>query len=201
MNEQDQTLSVQELESEIEKEIGEPIQPARKQKRYEITKKKFLSPKELEHFQKVIKTATHFNRALLETLLFTGARAQEVLNLKWCDFDKDQRTLLIHGLKDSNDRELPIPATLFHLINKLPASSIDNRIFPVSYQRLYQIWTHHCPVRKGPHSARHTVGINLYKKTNNLNLVKLVLGHRSIVNTMIYSEYEFSNNELKKLIL
>lgn len=168
---------------------------------YEITVKKFLSPEEHAHFLKNLRTATEFNRVLIKTLLHTGARAQEVLNIRPEDLDHQNKSVFIRGLKNSNNRELPFPPKLFAELARLARENPYTPIFDICYQRLYQIWTHHCPVKKGPHSARHTVGINLYKKTNNLNLVKLVLGHKSISNTMIYSEYTFSRSELRKLVL
>ena len=146
-----------------------------------------------------LKTAKPLNAALIWTLLLTGARAQEVLNITHKDLDHQNKTILIRGLKNSNDREIPIPNWLFKSITKL--TPVDGRPFPISYPRLWQIWTFHCKAKKGPHSARHSFAINLYKRTNNLNLVKLALGHKSISNSIIYAEYAFTTSELRKLIV
>ena len=168
---------------------------------YQLSKDKHLTDEELEHFKRNLKSATPFNKTLILMLLHTGARASEVLNITEADLDHKQKTVMIRGLKDSNDRELPLPPKLFAETARLARENPNGKPFDISYQRLYQIWRFHCPVEKGPHSARHTVGLNLYKKHNNLNLVKLVLGHKAISNTMIYAEYAFTQNELRKLVL
>lgn len=172
-------------------------------RRYELNQFKHLSDEELAHLKRNTKTSSLRDRTLIHILIHTGARATEVLNITPQDLNHKDKTVFIRGLKNSADRELPLPPRLFEALAALALLNCDTGlVFPIKYQRLKQIWDWHCPVRgKGPHAARHTVGINLYKKTNNLNLVKLVLGHRSIANTMIYSEYVFSKRELKKLIL
>ncbi len=170
-------------------------------KTYAITKDKFLNESEMLALEENLKTATLMNATLIWTLLLTGARAQEVLNITTKDLDHENGTILIHGLKKSNNREIPIPRWLFKDILKLPVDPANGRPFPIGYQRLYQVWTYHCAAKKGPHSARHAFAINLYKRTNNLNLVKLALGHKSISNTIVYSEYAFTTSELRKLIV
>jgi integrase/recombinase XerC len=56
-------------------------------------------------------------------------------------------------------------------------------------------------VPKKFHSLRHTFAIELYQKTKDLRLVQVALGHRNITNTMIYADYVYSQQELRKLIL
>jgi len=80
----------------------------------------------------------------------------------------------------------------------LPSSG---SLFPISYHRLYQIWHQYRPVAKKFHSLRHTFAIRLYRKTKDLRLVQVALGHRNITNTMIYADYIYSQQELRKLIL
>ncbi len=168
---------------------------------YKISKEKFLNDDELAHMKKIIAKATPFNRLLIKMLLHTGARATEILNIVHDDLDLTNKTVLIRGLKGSNSRELPLPPKIFSDLLFLARANPYTPVFNISYQRLWQIWTEHCPVRKGPHSARHTVGINLHKKHKDLNLVKIVLGHKSITNTMVYAEYNYSQTELRRLVL
>ena len=80
-------------------------------------------------------------------------------------------------------------------------SKADDLLFPISYSRLIQIWEHYRPTHKKFHSLRHTFAIRLYKKTKDLRLVQVALGHRNITNTMIYADYVYSQQELRKLIL
>ncbi|CAM5999402.1 unnamed protein product [Sphagnum balticum] len=39
------------------------------------------------------------------------------------------------------------------------------------------------------------------QKTKDLRLVQVALGHRNITNTMVYADYIYSQQELRKLIL
>ena len=78
---------------------------------------------------------------------------------------------------------------------------MKQRIFPISYIRFHQIWDKYRPCHKKLHSLRHTFAIRLYKKTKDIRLVQFALGHRNIANTMIYADYVYSQEELKKLIL
>lgn len=141
------------------------------------------------------------NCTLLLLALHTGARAQELLNLKKGDMNSYHEALLIHGLKGSDDREIPIPPFLYRKVEKVAESISGERIFPITYNRLRQIWQHYRPVHKKFHSLRHTFAIRLYKKTKDIRLLQVALGHRNITNTMVYADYLYSQEELKKLIL
>lgn len=147
---------------------------------------------------------------LISLALLTGARAQEILNVKYSDVNIYDQSLLIHGLKNSNDREIPIPAKTFKYLlqylnidksTTLSPELMKQRIFPISYIRFHQIWDKYRPCHKKLHSLRHTFAIRLYKKTKDIRLVQFALGHRNIANTMIYADYVYSQEELKKLIL
>lgn len=138
------------------------------------------------------------NCTLLWLLLHTGARATEMLNVTASDLNHLDRSIFIRGIKNSNDREIPLPLWLYRRVAALGA---DGRLFPVSYSRLKQIWDEYRPVRKKLHSTRHTFAIRLYQKTKDIRLVQSALGHRSISNTMIYADYLYTQQELRKLIV
>ncbi|MEK7358616.1 MAG: tyrosine-type recombinase/integrase, partial [Bdellovibrionota bacterium] len=100
------------------------------------------------------------------------------------------------------DREIPIKAEIFErLIAYASAVPRSSELFPIGYHRLRQIWDWYRPAPKKFHSLRHTFAIRLYRKTKDLRLVQVALGHRNITNTMIYADYVYSQSELKKLIL
>jgi integrase/recombinase XerC len=134
-------------------------------------------------------------------LIYTGARAQEALNIRGTDLNLETETVFIRGLKGSDDRELPLPSWLFKQLVELRAKHTGEFLFPISYPRLDQIWREYRPVKKKLHSLRHTFAIRLLRKTGNLRLVQVALGHRSISNTMVYASYQYQAEELKKLIL
>ncbi|MCS6838566.1 MAG: site-specific integrase [Bdellovibrionaceae bacterium] len=172
--------------------------------RYSLNKNKYLLPPEVQRLKEILqkfRTADTRNVLLLEVALNTGARAQEILNLKKEDLNDYEQTVFIRGVKGSNDREIPVPEVLFKELRIYSATQSSSFLFPISYDRLLQIWYQYRPVQKKFHSLRHTFAINLYQKTKDIRLVQVALGHRNIANTMIYAEYVYSQTELRKLIL
>ena len=172
--------------------------------RYTLNKNKYLLPNELKSLEKLLKHSFEddFRNALMLSLaLKTGARAMEILKLKKIDLNEHDETVLIHGLKGSNDREIPLHSPLFKKLLRYSESVKGDLIFPISYNRLRQIWEFYRPVPKKFHALRHTFAIQLYKKTKDIRLVQVALGHRNVMNTMIYADYVYSQSELKRLIL
>lgn len=174
----------------------------RKQDRYELTKPKYLNDEEqltLHNTLTKFQDTDPRNTALIWLLLHSGGRAQEVLNITAADLDPKEMTVFIKGLKDSDNRDIPLPAWLFH---KLKAISPEvGRIFPITYVRLWQIWREYRPAPKKLHSLRHSFAINVYRRSKDILILKMALGHRSLGNTMIYSQFLYKGSELRKGIL
>lgn len=172
--------------------------------RYSLNKNKYLLPPEVERLESILES--YFETDLRNCLLIlvglkTGARAQEILNLQKTDLNIYDETIYIRGIKGSNDREIPLHHKNFQRLVKLAGQSTESKLFPISYQRLHQIWDLYRPIPKKFHSLRHTFAIQLYQKTKDLRLVQVALGHRNVTNTMIYADYVYSQHELRKLIL
>lgn len=163
-----------------------------------MNKSKFLSKLELAELRRVLEINRETdprNVLLIELALATGARASELLSVKKQDLDAG--SVLIHGIKSSNDREIPLKPALFKALLALPG----DLLFPISYQRLVQIWNQYRPVKKGIHSIRHTVALTIFAKHRDIRLVQVVLGHRNIQNTLVYSAYHYEQTELKRLLI
>lgn len=172
--------------------------------RYSINSQKFLSDTELGQLcQTLNKFADKSPRdtALLHFMINTGARATEALNVRGIDLNTENQTVLIRGIKGSDDRELPLPPWLFERLVSLRAKHTREFLFDISYQRLDQIWRDFRPSGKKLHSLRHTFAIRLFKATKDLRLVQLALGHRNIQNTMVYASYVYSTDEMKRILL
>lgn len=133
--------------------------------------------------------------------LRTGARAQEVLNIQRNDLNPYDESIFIRGIKGSNDREIPIHSDTFKRLYRFAEAQGETKVFPITYDRLYQVWGLYRPIPKKFHSLRHTFAIELYQKTKDIRLVQVALGHRNIANTMVYADYAYSQQELRKLIL
>ncbi len=171
--------------------------------RYALNKNKYLLEPEIDRLEAILETFKDKdarNCTLLWLLLHTGGRAQEILNLRFEDVNAFDRSVFIRGLKGSSDRELPLPDWLFDRLEKFSGAAHEP-LFDITYNRLRQIWELYRPVHKKLHALRHTFAIRLYKKTKDLRLVQVALGHRNITNTMVYAEYAYTQQELRKLIL
>ena len=174
------------------------------QSRYSLNKNKYLIEPELEKLNSLLDSyllSDTRNCLLILTALKTGARAQELLNIKKSDLNIYEESILIRGIKGSNDREIPLKSDLFRKIKSYSDSHDSKLLFPISYSRLRQIWEFYRPVPKKFHCLRHTFAIQIYKKTRDVRLVQVALGHRNVMNTMIYADYVYSQQELKRLIL
>jgi integrase len=172
--------------------------------RYSLNKNKYLLPEELDKLETLLDRQLAMdtrNCLVLLLALKTGARAQELLNLKKSSLNPYEKSVLIAGLKGSNDREIPLHATLFRVLMAYVDTVEGDEIFPISYNRLRQIWQLYRPASKKFHSLRHTFAIQLYKKRKDIRLVQVALGHRNVMNTMVYADYVYSQSELRKLIL
>jgi integrase/recombinase XerC len=176
----------------------------RKSQRYSLNKNKYLLPPEREKLDWLLESHIQQeprNCALLKLALNTGARATELLNLTTKDLNTYDKTIFIRGIKGSNDREIPLRDELFFCLQTLTPQPQSGKLFPFSYNRLRQIWEFYRPTHKTFHSLRHTFAIQLYQKTRDIRLVQVALGHRNITNTMIYADYVYSQQELRRLIL
>lgn len=166
---------------------------------YTITKDKFLSQIELITLKERINDIWIRDVLIIKLGLATGARAQELLNLTHDDLDIQNQTIYIRGLKSSDNREIPIEKQLFEALIGLPR---HETLFNCTYSWLVKVWSRYTNglTDKSFKSLRHTVAINLYRKTKDLQLVKILLGHRNVFNTMVYSDYIYRTEELKCLL-
>lgn len=172
---------------------------------YFITKAKFLSSEEYTRLDQDLAESLpkdFRNVVMLWTAMHTGARASEVLNIKKSDLDRNQGTVYIHGLKGSRDRDLPVPGGLAVHLSALSLVGEDEYIFPIALRTMQSVWHHYRPnPLLGIKCLRHTFAVRLYEKTKDLKLVQLALGHKGINNTMVYADFVYNMEELKRLIL
>lgn len=166
---------------------------------YNITHNDYLTTDELTSLQaNIIHNTSVRDRLLIQLAIATGARASELLAITKSDLNPSEGTVLIHGLKNSFDRAIPLPKALFDELSTLEG----DLLFPISYSRLKQIWQWFRPNKhKGIKSLRHTFAINLYKRSRDIRLVQVALGHKSIQNTMVYMKLVVSTEDLRNALL
>ena len=176
----------------------------RHQKRYAMNKNKYLLDPEYEHLELLLKRylfQDKRNCLIILVAMHTGARASEILQMTKEDLNPYDQSLFIHGIKGSNDREIPLPTWVFELLEDYAGDLKTDKLFPISYHRLRQIWEHYRPVKKKFHCLRHTFAIRVYKKVKDIRLLQIALGHRNITNTMVYADFVYSQTEMRRLLL
>ncbi len=164
---------------------------------YKIDSSKFLSESEVALLQLKLALAPIRDQLAIRLIQLTGCRPQEALNVTYQDLNQEDRTVLIRGLKGSNDREIPLPAAFFNVLYRDQIGPIFN----IKYRMLLCIWHKYRPVKKGLKSLRHTFGVNLYQKTRDIKMVQLALGHKAISNTLVYLDFCYSKEELRKALI
>ncbi|MEM3880906.1 MAG: tyrosine-type recombinase/integrase [Candidatus Bathyarchaeia archaeon] len=145
----------------------------------------------------------------LQLLKETGARCGEISALKWTDIDLEQRLVRITPEKHSNPRILPISTKLVEMLRKLPMDK--ERIFSGTnlMRRNYNRQRRRIVAKLGNprlmqisfHTFRHWKATMEYAKTKDILHVKEVLGHKSINNTLLYTQLvNFKDDEYTSAI-
>ncbi len=169
-----------------------------------MNKDKFLNSAEVKHLEQVlmdnIKTSTR-DCLLLLLALKTGARPSELLLLKKIDLNKFEKSVLIKGLKNSNDREIPLAPKIFSELIKYSETVKSDFIFTISYERFVQIFKFYKSTDHSLKALRHTFALELYKKCRDIRIVQQALGHKAISSTEKYQTYLYNQNQLRKAML
>lgn len=163
------------------------------------------------------------NRTLLSVLYATGARAQEICDVRVGDVCFGDRTSIKLLGKGNKARKVTIPAKCAALLkayltheNKL--ASLDSHVFSsqtnehMSISCVEEIVKKYMRIAKQenpllfreknytPHSFRHSIAVHMLESGIPLPVIKNFLGHSSIEVTMIYATVsdELKNKYLKE---
>jgi integrase len=141
----------------------------------------------------------------LQLLKETGMRSGEACGLlKWTDIDFEQRTVRITPEKGSNPRILPISIKLANMLGSLPQkgetvfgvrSDLIRRNFGKQRKRLAIKLKNQRIKQITFHTFRHWKATMEYHKTRDILHVKEVLGHKSLNNTMLYTQLIAFNDD------
>lgn len=172
---------------------------------YEMTKRKFLSDKEFQKLRSMVKDDMSRDAIVIKFYMYTGARAREGLPVQFQDLDYKTKSVYITANKGSKDRDIPLPrwffSQLWRYAKKLCKNPAD-RIFPMNYIMLHRIWGKWKPSysTKSIHTLRHTRAIRVFRSERDIKLVQILLGHRNIKNTMVYLDFVYSQDEMKRIL-
>ena len=155
------------------------------------------------------------DRAMLEVLYATGLRVSELIKLSLSQVNLIQGTLCVIG-KGGKERLVPLGEVAIDTVNDFltTARSVllgqqhSEVLFPVrkgramSRQRFWQKIRHYAALAGittavSPHTLRHSFATHLLNHGADLRAVQMMLGHRDISTTQIYTHV--ARERLKKL--
>jgi integrase/recombinase XerD len=167
-----------------------------------------------EEIQNLIGGFKNKKAAFLTLLMETGFRSGEAWRLRWTDVDFERGIVTMNTPeKGSLPRQQKISGKLCSMLNMLPKTS--DRIWNGDRKALYYFRIGYINRRNriaasliNPrikqikmHTLRHYYASMEYHKTKNIVHVQEKLGHKSILNTMIYTHLvDFSEDEYDSTI-
>lgn len=151
------------------------------------------------------------DKLIMETLYQTGIRKSELINIKLSDLDLEAKLIKIKGKRDKQ-RLIPITDSLVSLLkkyieespynlsetNKLLRTDKGEALYPkfvYNTVRKYMSLVS-SKQKKSPHMLRHSIATHLLQNGAEINSVKEILGHSSLISTQVYTHQNIE--ELKK---
>lgn len=154
---------------------------------------KYLSRDEINE---IINNAKGAKEKLLFIFMWmTGCRVSEAIQVRKRDIDLENGEIKIRWLKNRKYlyRNIPIHERLRQILSLTTVGlGMDDRLFPYSRQRVWQIFKKHRPFGNDwlhPHTFRHSFAVNYLRQAdtaNDLVILRKLMGHSSILTTMKY---------------
>lgn len=177
-----------------------PRNPCREVKKLKMSRKqvRFLSGEEV---RKLLEVGNVRMGPIVETLLYTGLRRDELAHLAWADVDLQRRVIAVQAKegwhpKDYEVRHIPMAPRLHELIKSLPRKDCPwvfstknggphlGHILSRDFRKLVRA----CGVKGASlHTLRHTFASHLVMRGTDIYTVQKLLGHSSIKTTEIYA--------------
>jgi integrase/recombinase XerD len=162
--------------------------------------RRFLQALEIKEWKK---QNNCMNRLIIKILLFSGIRADELINIKISDIYLENNFFFIKVLgKGNKERIVNIVQNkinedyndwisihqgesdfLFMTLNK---KKISTQFLNIIMSEIFEE-ANLTKGKMGPHILRHTFATNLYKETKDILLVKKALGHADLNTVQIYT--------------
>ena len=160
----------------------------------------------MDEFLLLVKVCRDMRQVLIMHLLYdTGIRVRELVRLRPCDFDKENRTIMILNSKGKKTRVVHYGLMLRDTLNKYieVRGSIPKNTLLESYKekekaltlRGVQYIVRQIVKRSGlkkrisPHTFRHTYAVHYLNIGGSLFHLQMLLGHSNITTTLHYLKF------------
>ena len=163
----------------------------------EEKRQRYLLPDELPRvFEALKEERNEYARAAFVTSILTGARRQEVLEMKWEDLNLDRAVWRVPQAIGGPAHTIPLPSQLVGLLQQLPKAEGNPHVFIgegakghlVNVKRAWQrIRAKAAVTDVRIHDLRRTFGAWLAASGESLSLIGQVLNHRSPSTTAGYA--------------
>lgn len=146
------------------------------------------------------------NRLIISMFYFTGMRLSELVGLTLQSVDVQAMTIKVLG-KGSKERIIPIHPELKELIKEYlneRTEKFSNSVSffvtskgkPVYPKLVYRVVNYYLTLitplqKRSPHVLRHSFATHLLNKGADLNAIKELLGHSSLLATQVYTHSTF----------
>lgn len=175
-----------------------PMETVKPIKHPEVIKKSFTSV-EVDALKAACNSS--LERAMIELLLSSGLRCEELCNLKWSNIDFVTKDIdVIEGKGNKNRITMMDDVTKKYLLEYKKSLDFESPyVFAVKYRGQIKerttdsVWSRlkSIAARAGieevnPHKFRHTFATTLYKRGLDTRMIQKLLGHATISTTMIY---------------
>ena len=155
------------------------------------------------------------DKLILELFYQTGIRLSELINIRLTDYDALNKTIKIKG-KRNKERVIPLTNSLVETINKYinKKSKMGNMDHAANFlfvtnkgaqtypKLIYRLVNKYLKLfsslhKTSPHVLRHAFATHLLNRGADLNAIKELLGHTSLLSTQIYTHV--SSEKIKKV--
>ena len=157
-----------------------------------------LSQAEVRALFQPVRNLKH--RALLMTVYAAGLRVGEVVKLRVTDIDSQRMVLRVEQGKGRKDRYVMLSATLLGALREywklarpqawlFPGQHPTTHLCRASAQRIFYKARDAAGIAKrvSIHALRHSFATHLLERGTNLRVIQLLLGHRSLRSTEVYT--------------
>lgn len=166
-------------------------------------RRKYITSEERERILEVAEQMDRHQRTLLLTLIYSGCRLSEALNLKTNHVEIEQRRLIFESLKKRRRgiyRAVPVPREvvdaldLVHGVREAARRGRDKKLWTLSRTSAWRVVRFAFAAagiqgaQASPKGLRHGFGVQAVARGVPLNLVQKWLGHAQLSTTAIYAD-------------